>query len=81
MMVDTTHVDISTTILGKRYPSPLILAPIGVQGIIHAEADNATSRAASKLNIPYVMSTSSTRSIESVAESSGNGPRWYQLYQ
>ncbi|OCB85710.1 FMN-dependent alpha-hydroxy acid dehydrogenase [Sanghuangporus baumii] len=72
---------IETIIFGKKYSSPLFIAPIGVQGILHPDAELASARAAGSLGVPYIMSTASTRSIEEVAEANGPGnPRWYQLY-
>ena len=56
------------------------MAPIGVQGICHADADLASARAAKKLGIAYIMSTAGTRSIEEVAEVNEDGVRWFQLY-
>jgi lactate 2-monooxygenase len=75
------HVRIlQTTIFGVKLPSPMIIAPVGVQGIMHPDAELATARAARNLGVPFVMSTASTRSIEEVAEANGDGHRWYQLY-
>lgn len=68
------------TIFGVKYSSPLFLAPIGVQGVWHADAELATARAAKNLGVPFIMSTASSRSIEEVARANGNSSRWYQLY-
>ena len=62
------------------YRSPLIVAPIGVQGIVHPDGEIATAGAAKEVGVTYVMSTASTRTIEAVAEANGSGHRWYQLY-
>lgn len=68
-------------LFGKKYDSPILLAPIGVQGICHADGEVASARAAGKVGVPFIMSTASTRSIEAVAEANGpGGDRWYQLY-
>ncbi|KIK79244.1 hypothetical protein PAXRUDRAFT_834201 [Paxillus rubicundulus Ve08.2h10] len=81
MLVGATNRTLETTIFGVRYPSPLFVAPIGVQGILHADGELASARAAGNVGIPYIMSTASTRSIEDVAQANGpNGHRWYQLY-
>lgn len=70
-----------TTLFGVKYPSPVLLAPIGVQGIVHPDGETASSAAAGQVGVPYIMSTASTRSIEAVAKANGpNGHRWYQLY-
>lgn len=58
----------------------MVLAPIGVQGIIHPEGEIATAIAAKETNIPMVMSTAATRSMEEVAGALENSHRWYQLY-
>jgi isopentenyl diphosphate isomerase/L-lactate dehydrogenase-like FMN-dependent dehydrogenase len=58
----------------------VLLAPIGVLGIIHGEGEVAVARAASSLGIPFVLSTAASNSMEDVAEAAGDGPRWYQLY-
>lgn len=63
-----------------KYASPLLVAPIGVQGIVHADGELATARAAKTVGVPYIMSTASSRSIEAAAEANGDGQRWYQLY-
>ncbi|KAF8527430.1 oxidoreductase [Hysterangium stoloniferum] len=80
MLVDATHRKIETTLFGVKYSSPVILAPIGVQGILHPDGELASARAAAKVGVPYTMSTASSRSIELVAEANGSGHRWYQLY-
>ncbi|OCH87326.1 FMN-dependent alpha-hydroxy acid dehydrogenase [Obba rivulosa] len=80
MLRDVTDRSIETTIFGVKYASPVLLAPIGVQGIVHGDAELASAAAAAKLGVPFIMSTASTRSIEAVGKASGSGPRWYQLY-
>jgi isopentenyl diphosphate isomerase/L-lactate dehydrogenase-like FMN-dependent dehydrogenase len=69
-----------TTIFGVKLPAPLITAPIGVQGLVHPDAELATARATSRVGVPMIMSTASTRSLEDAAEANGTGHRWYQLY-
>src|ERR1700761_3825413 len=71
---------LQTTIFGVKYPSPISLAPIGVQGLMHGDAELASVQASKELNVPYVMSTAASRSIEDIAKTSGDGPRFYQLY-
>jgi lactate 2-monooxygenase len=69
-----------TTLFGVKLPSPVLLAPVGVQGILHKDGELATASAAARLGVPFIMSTASTRSIEAVAKANGDGHRWYQLY-
>lgn len=51
-----------------------------VQRIFNPDGEVASAAAAAKGNIPYIMSTASSTSIEDVAKANGNGVRWYQLY-
>lgn len=72
--------DLSVEVFGRRLPAPVLLAPIGVQGIVHDDAEVAVARAASSVGVPIVLSTLSSKTMEEVAEACGDGPRWYQLY-
>jgi lactate 2-monooxygenase len=70
-----------TTLSGAKLPSPILIAPVGVQGILHKDAELATVSAAANVKVPFIMSTACSRSIEAVAKASGDGGhRWYQLY-
>jgi isopentenyl diphosphate isomerase/L-lactate dehydrogenase-like FMN-dependent dehydrogenase len=80
MLRDVSSRNSAVELLGQALPAPLLLAPIGVQSIVHAQAENATARAAASVGIPFILSTASSRSLEEVATSAGNGPRWFQLY-
>ena len=80
MLRDVSTRDLSTTVLGTAMPAPVLLAPVGVQSIVHAEAEVAVARAAAATGVPMVLSTASSRSLEEVADASGTSPRWYQLY-
>ncbi|KAF1808761.1 oxidoreductase [Eremomyces bilateralis CBS 781.70] len=80
MLRDTQPQDLSTTVFGVKYPHPLFISPVGVQQIFHDDKETGMAQIAAELEVPYIMSTASTSSIEEVAQASGNGPRWYQLY-
>ncbi|GBE85773.1 Uncharacterized lactate 2-monooxygenase [Sparassis crispa] len=81
MLIDTAMRDLETTIFGVKLPCPLFISPMGAQGLVHPEGELATARAAGKLHVPMVLSTPSTRSLESVAQANGpNSVRWFQLY-
>ncbi|MFC4001326.1 lactate 2-monooxygenase [Prauserella oleivorans] len=80
MLTDATERDLSTTVLGTPMSAPVLLAPVGVQSIVHSDGERASARAASALGLPTVLSTASSTSIEDVADAVGDGPRWFQLY-
>ncbi|NGN67537.1 alpha-hydroxy-acid oxidizing protein [Streptomyces sp. A7024] len=81
MLADATERDLGTTVLGTEMPAPVLLAPVGVQSILHEDGELATARAAAATGLPMILSTAASHTIEEVAEANGPGaPRWYQLY-
>jgi lactate 2-monooxygenase len=80
MLRDVSSRDLSTSVLGTAMPAPLMLAPVGVQSIVHQDAELATCRAAASLAVPAILSTAASHSIEEVAAAMGLASRWYQLY-
>ena len=72
--------DLSVTVRGQRFEAPFMLAPIGVQSIIHPEGELAVARAARSLGIPLILSTLSSVPLEAVAATMSEVPRWFQLY-
>lgn len=80
VLVDVDARDLSTTLLGRELPAPVLTAPVGVQSIVHPEGELAVARAAASLGLPSCLSTVSSHTIEAVAEAGGDGPRWFQLY-
>jgi L-lactate dehydrogenase (cytochrome) len=80
MLRDVAERDLSTTVLGTAMPAPLLLAPIGVQKVVHEEGELATARASAALGLPMIASTNSHFTLEQIAEAGGDAPRWFQLY-
>jgi lactate 2-monooxygenase len=80
MLCDTSNRDLSIELFGKKLSYPVLLAPVGVQSIVHPEGELATARAAAAMEVPFIASTASTYSLEKVAGEMGQGQRWYQLY-
>src|SRR5262245_23450664 len=54
--------DLGVELFGQRFPTPIFLAPVGVQSILHKEAELAVARAAKALGIPMILSTLSSYS-------------------
>jgi isopentenyl diphosphate isomerase/L-lactate dehydrogenase-like FMN-dependent dehydrogenase len=77
---DLSARDLTVELLGTRMPAPVLLAPIGVQTLLHEEGELATARAASAIGLPLITSTASATALEEIAEANGDSPRWYQLY-
>ena len=71
--------DMSVNLFGHTYDAPVGIAPIGLQGLIWPKSPEILAKAALKHNIPFILSTVSTSSIERIAELS-EGRSWFQLY-
>ncbi len=81
MLRDVATRNLSTELLGTTMPAPLLLAPIGVQKILHSDGELATARAAAAVGVPMIASTASHYSLEEIAAAGGpEAPRWFQLY-
>jgi 4-hydroxymandelate oxidase len=78
-LVEVAQIDMSTTRLGTRMETPIIIAPAGSQRAFHPDGELATARAARAKQHLMVLSTVTTTSVEEVAEARGE-PIWYQLY-
>ncbi|KAL2871499.1 lactate 2-monooxygenase [Aspergillus lucknowensis] len=72
--------DLSVNIFGQKYPTPLVMAPVGVQSLFHEDRETGLAEVCTEVGVPYTLSTASTSSIEDVANASGEGRRWFQLY-
>ncbi|HUB74456.1 MAG TPA: lactate 2-monooxygenase [Solirubrobacteraceae bacterium] len=80
MLRDVSERDLSTSVLGTPMPAPLLLAPVGVQSIVHADGELAVGRAAAAQGLPFILSTASSHTLEDVAAAVGEARRWFQLY-
>jgi 4-hydroxymandelate oxidase len=78
-LVDVSKVDMSTEILGTRYATPIIVAPVGGQKSFHADGEMAVARAAKAGGHLMILSTATTSGVEEVSQARG-APLWYQLY-
>jgi isopentenyl-diphosphate delta-isomerase len=72
--------DLSTDIFGKTHDYPLMITPLAVQSLLHDEGEIATARACAEMNVPFVLSSLSSHSMEDVAEALGDTPKWFQYY-
>jgi L-lactate dehydrogenase (cytochrome) len=71
--------DPSVEVLGQKLALPVILAPVGLAGMLARRAEVQAARAAEAIGVPFVESTVSICSIEEVAEATTTPP-WFQLY-
>ncbi len=74
-----TDANLDTSLFGHTYDAPFGISPIGLQGLIWPNAPEILAKAAFKHNIPFILSTVSTSSIERIG-SLTEGKAWFQLY-
>jgi lactate 2-monooxygenase len=77
---DVSVRDTSVELFGRRLPTPLLLAPVGVLEMAHRDADLAVARAAAAEGVPMIFSSQGSRAMEECAAVMGEAPRWFQLY-
>lgn len=71
--------DMRTELFGHTYDAPFGIAPVGLQGLIWPNSPETLAKAAFEHNIPFILSTVTTSSIERVSEVT-EGKAWFQLY-
>ena len=82
MMVDCSTRDLSIDLFGMKLPTPLFMAPIGLNGEATQDrhGDMAAARASAMTGVPFCVSTLSNDPMEQVFEACGDTPAFFQLY-
>lgn len=82
MMVDCAERDLSIDLFGMKLPTPLFMAPIGLNGEASQDrhGDMAAARASAMTGVPFCASTLSNDPMEDVYEACGETPAFFQLY-
>jgi L-lactate dehydrogenase (cytochrome) len=75
----TKDIDMRVEVFGERYDAPFGVSPIGLQGLMWPGATEILAKAAHEHNLPFILSTVGTASLEKVAELT-HGKAWFQLY-
>ncbi|MDX1365656.1 MAG: alpha-hydroxy acid oxidase [Arenibacter latericius] len=74
-----TGSSMKTELFGHTYDAPFGIAPVGLQGLMWPNSPEILAKAAFEHNIPFILSTVSTSSIERISEIT-EGKSWFQLY-
>jgi 4-hydroxymandelate oxidase len=77
---DVGTVDTSTSLLGIPVVAPIVVAPSAMHGLVCAEAEAATARAAAEFGTIMTLSLAANLSLEEVAAVTPSSPRWFQTY-
>lgn len=78
-LTEHRHSDMRTTLFGREYAAPFGICPIGLQGLMWPKAPEILAQAAVDHNVPFVLSTVTTASIETIGKIT-DGQFWFQLY-
>lgn len=78
-LVDVSHCDPSTELLGSPLAAPLGIAPMAYHQLAHPEGEVATARAAGATGTLFTVSMFASRTLEDIA-AAASGPLWLQLY-
>ncbi|MCP2265467.1 alpha-hydroxy-acid oxidizing protein [Promicromonospora thailandica] len=89
-MVDVGERSLTTTLLGRELPAPVLYGPVGALelAVQHRRGRAAAPRAAEPelaaaargLGLPVVISSQASTPMEDTAAALGDSPRWFQLY-
>ena len=79
-LVDMTIRSQTVELFGKPMSSPFAIAPMGNLSLFWPNAEVVMAQAAVAAGVPFVLSTASAVSMETVAESAPGGRLWFQLY-
>ena len=69
---------LETELFGLKYDAPFGISPIGLQGLMWPNAPEILAKASLKHNIPFILSTVTTTSIERASELT-EGRAWFRL--
>jgi 4-hydroxymandelate oxidase len=79
VLVDVSHCDVTTTLLGVPLDLPIGIAPMAYHRLAHPDGEVATALAAGEAGALFVVSIFATRTVEEIAKAA-TGPLWLQLY-
>lgn len=71
--------NLKTELFGHQYEAPFGISPVGLQGLMWPRSPEILAKAAFEHNIPFILSTVTTASIETIAKIT-EGQAWFQLY-
>ena len=78
-LIDVSKIDMTTDILGVKYASPIVVAPVGGNKFFHEDGEIAVAKGAKAGNHLQILSTATNTGVEDVIAARGQ-PIWYQLY-
>lgn len=77
---DVSDCELGIDLLGLNLAAPVLLAPIGAQSVFHEDAERGVALAAAATGVSPFFNTSTTISLETLAEQVADVNAWFQLY-
>lgn len=78
--VNTEGISTEVELFGRRYAAPFGISPMGSGGLMWPGAEQLLAREAQRRNIPYILATPASASIEEIATIAPD-VFWFQLYR
>jgi isopentenyl diphosphate isomerase/L-lactate dehydrogenase-like FMN-dependent dehydrogenase len=78
-LVNVAALDLSVSLFGASYDTPIALAPVGSLRAFHPDGELAAARAAKAARSLQILSTVASHAVEPVNQARGE-PVWFQLY-
>ncbi|MCB1523934.1 MAG: L-lactate dehydrogenase [Rhodoblastus sp.] len=79
VMRDVSTIDTSTVLSGEQAAMPVILAPVGMAGMMARRGETQAVRAANATGVPFTLSTVAVCDLAEV-KNAASKPFWFQLY-
>ena len=80
VLVDVSRRTTATTVLGRPVELPVLVAPVGLQTLLHPEGELATARAAAGSGTVMCVSAISAAAPAEIAAAAPGGRLWLQIY-
>jgi len=80
VLVDVSHLDVATEVLGHSLASPIMVAPVGLQRVLHPDGEVAMARGVADAGSVAVFSVNATTPFSDIGEAAGPGGWWLQTY-
>ena len=79
VLIDVDQVDTTSTLAGETCDMPVVLAPLGLAGMMARRGEVQAARSAEAAGIPFTLSTVGICPVEEV-QTSVSSAAWFQLY-
>ncbi len=80
VLVDVSQRSQEVELFGRCQPTPLVMAPTAMAGLVWHDGEVAAARAAATAGIPFCVSTQAITAIEAIAAGAPGARLWFQLY-